>query len=267
MLTLLIAVVLGSLVGTYIGNDLHSPVWGVICGIVLVCLIQLVIGLILRRKVMQKQQQVQQIMVQAQGRAERQLALYQQRQPGNLSGAKQLANKFQREAAKEALEAVEGFRSFYKWSPMLYRHVNTMKAQLYFQLHEFKTVDELLKKSFLADAQSLAIMMTRMFRNQDAGLDKFYAKKCRKAKGEAGAFLACVYGWIKLQQGNEDAARDALTAAAKLSDHPVLLENLDKLRNGKVKHFSNHVFGDVWFALELEELKVKPQRMRQARPY
>ncbi len=267
MLTILIAVVLGGTVGTWIGQDLHSPVWGVVCGVVLVCLTQLVIGLILRRKVMQKQQLIQQIMQQAQGRAERQLTLFQQRQPGNVSGAKQLASKFQQEAAREALKAVEGFRAFYKWSPMLCRQVNTMKAQLYFQLREFKTVDELLKKSFLADAQSIAIMMTRMFRNQDAGLDRFYAKKSRKAKGESGAFLACVYGWIKLQQGDENAAREALSAAAKNSDHPVLLENLDKLRNGKVKHFSNHGFGDIWFALELEELKIKPQRMRQARPY
>ena len=65
----------------------------------------------------------------------------------------------------------------------------------------------------------------------------------------------------------EQAARAALTAAKNKSDHPVLLENHEKLVNGKAKQFSNAGFGDMWYALFLEEPKMKPQRQRQGRPF
>ena len=47
----------------------------------------------------------------------------------------------------------------------------------------------------------------------------------------------------------------------------MLLENHDKLLNGKAKQFSNAGFGDTWYALYLEEPKMKPQRQRQGRPF
>ena len=37
--------------------------------------------------------------------------------------------------------------------------------------------------------------------------------------------------------------------------------------NGKEKQFSNAGFGDIWYALYLEEPKVKPQRQRPGRPF
>ena len=39
------------------------------------------------------------------------------------------------------------------------------------------------------------------------------------------------------------------------------------LANGKAKQFSNSGFGDMWYALYLEEPKVKPQRQRQGRMF
>ena len=101
----------------------------------------------------------------------------------------------------------------------------------------------------------------------DPRLDKFFASKFRRARGEAAAFVASVYAWIKLKQDDEQAARAALTAAKNKSDHPVLLENHEKLVNGKAKQFSNAGFGDMWYALFLEEPKMKPQRQRQGRPF
>ena len=52
----------------------------------------------------------------------------------------------------------------------------------------------------------------------------------------------------------------ALVAAKKLSDNATLVENCDRLVNGKLKHFSNAGFGDAWYSLYLEEPKIKPQR-------
>ena len=103
-----------------------------------------------------------------------------------------------------------------------------------------------------------------MYKNEDPKLDKFYKLKCRRFKGENGAFLASVYAWIKLKQDAQAEALEALRNAAKTSDNQVLLENIDRLVNGKVKHYSNSGFGDTWYVLALEEPKVKNQRQMRA---
>ena len=58
----------------------------------------------------------------------------------------------------------------------------------------------------------------------------------------------------------------ALRSARKLSDHPVLIDNLDKLVNDRKKDFSNAGFGDQWYALGLEEFKPKAVRRRNNGP-
>ena len=59
----------------------------------------------------------------------------------------------------------------------------------------------------------------------------------------------------------------ALVAARKLSDNQTLIENCDRLVNGKYKHFNNAGLGDLWYSLYLEEPKIKPQRQVQQRMY
>ena len=75
-----------------------------------------------------------------------------------------------------------------------------------------------------------------------------------------GALVASTYAWIKLRQEQPDKAVAALVAAKKLSDNATLIENCDRLVNGKTKHFSNAGLGDAWYSLYLEEPKIKPQR-------
>ena len=120
--------------------------------------------------------------------------------------------------------------------------------------------DELLKHCFLMDPRSLAIKLVRLYKTEDPGLDKFYQKRCRRLKGEDGALVASTYAWIKLRQEQPEKAVAALVAAKKLSDNATLVENCDRLVNGKLKHFSNAGFGDAWYSLYLEEPKIKPQR-------
>ncbi len=267
MLTLLIAL----LTGCGLGFWAHSEAWG--WGWVLVCamcgffLAQLVAGLVLRRAVKRRQDRIQQIMQTAQNKINRQINLFQIRPPAGMRAAQQMLEKLQQDAARAALAETDSFNSLYKWNFMLKRQIAAMRAQLFFQLKEFKQADACLEYAMLADPQSIALRLTRMYRRNDPRLDKFYRAKCRRAKGESGAFLASVYAWIKLRQGDEKAALEALVAAKKNSDHPVLLDNYEKLVNGKAKSFSNAGFGDMWYALYLEEPKVKPQRQRQNRMF
>ena len=267
MLSILIAVVIGIGVGSAIGYDLQSLPWGIVCGIVGYMVTQIVISLILRKKINAVQAEIQNQMIADKERINRQLSAFQQRQPGNLNGLKQLADRLQTEVSRKLLESTERFRAFYLWSPLLNRQINAMKVQLHYQLRDYAEVDRLLPKTILADPLSLVIKLVRMYRHEDAELDKFYKKKCAGIKADNGAFLACVYAWIKLKQQNAPAALAALRAASKLSDHQVLLDNLNKLANDRKKDFSNAGFGEQWYALALEEYKPKPIRQKGGRMY
>lgn len=234
--------------------------WGMTCGVAAALLMWIVLGLLLRRRIAAQQQKVQDIMMAAQNKANRQIEMFQRRPPSSEKAARQVLEKIQSDAIRAALTELENFRKFYKWNLMLPKQINTMKVQLYYQLREYGKVDELLPKSFVFDAQSVAIKLARMFRTDDAKLDKYYRSACRRFKGDNRAFLASVYAWIKLRQDQPQPALNALLDSKNVTDHPVMLENIERLTNGKVKHYSNSGFGDIWYALGLEEPKVKPQR-------
>ena len=267
MLTLIIAVLVGCALGYWAHMESWGWAWVAACGVCGILLTQVAAGLLLRGAVKRRQDRIQAIMMEAQARINRQINLFQNRPPSGMRAAQQTMEKLQNDAARAALEATEDFKPLYKWNLMLRRQIAAMQAQLCFQLKDFKRADAYLEYAILADPQSIAVRMARFYRNDDSRLDKFYRAKSRRAKGENAAFLASVYAWIKLKQGDEKTALAALVAAKKVSDHPVLLENYARIANGKVKQFSNAGFGDMWYALALEEPKIKPQRQRQGRPF
>ena len=266
MLTFLIALACGA-AGGYGAVREWGWGWGVGCGVLGFLLAQLAIGLFLRGAIKRRQDRIQGILQEAQQKINKQINLFQLRPPSGMKAAQQILEKIQNDATRKALEATDDFKPLYAWTLMLKRQIAAMRAQLFFQLKEFKKTDECLERALVIDPQTVAIRLTRFYRNEDPRLDKFYASKFRRARGEAAAFIASVYAWIKLKQGDEEKARDALVAAKKVSDDPVLLENHSKLMNGKAKQFSNAGFGDRWYALYLEEPKVKQQRQRPGRPF
>ncbi|MBE6356082.1 MAG: hypothetical protein E7058_03090 [Lentisphaerae bacterium] len=240
--------------------------WGITCTLIALVIAWILFSLILRRLIMGRQMKIQEIMSDGQMKVNRQLEMFNRRPPSSMNAARQTLEKIQFEAIRKALTELDGFKKFYVWNMMLPKQINAMKVQLYYQMREYSKVDELLPKSLLFDPQSIGIKLARMYRNNDSGIDKFYKQKCWRFKGENGAFLASVYAWIKIKQDDVPAALDALRNAMKTSDHQTLLENADRLTNGKVKHFSNSGFGDIWYALALEEPKMKNQR-QQGRPF
>ena len=267
MLTLLIGLSLGGAFGYWAYWEKWGIGWVICCGLAGFCIAQLTIGLILRGAVKRRQDKIQAIMLAAQQKINKQLNLFQLRPPSGMRAAQQTLEKIQQDAARAALDECESFKPLYMWNIMLKRQIAAMQAQLYFQLKEFKKADEYLEHALIQDPQSIAIRMVRLYRNEDERFDKFSRGKIRGAKGETAAFLASVYAWIKLKQDDEKAAFDALVEAKKESDHPVLIDNYTKLANGKARQFSNSGFGDMWYALYLEEPKVKPQRQRQGWMY
>lgn len=237
--------------------------WGMTCGVLGVLLAWAVLGMLLRRRIAARQQRVQEIMQAAQIKANRQIEMFQRRPPSSEKAARQILEKIQFDAVRGALAELEKFRVFYKWNLMLPKQINAMKVQLYYQLREYGKVDELIPKSFLFDVQSVAIRLARLYRRNDAALDKVYRSGVRRFKGDNRAFLASVYAWMKVKQDQPQAALQALLDSKNTSDNPVMMENIERLTNGKVKHYSNSGFGDIWYALALEEPKVRAQRQQR----
>lgn len=258
-----IVVLLFAFGGWYVSNsERWGTVWDVLTPILAGVLAMVALSLILRRLINARQQAIQQIMLDTQQQVNRQNELFMRRPPSSMNAAKEIMEKIQFAGLRKALAALDTLKPFYLWNFLLARQVNTMRLMLLFQLRDFKGVDKLLPKALLFDPQSLAIKLVRDYKNKDAGIDKFYRSKCSRMRGENAAFLASVYCWIKIHQDDVPTGLKALRDAAKSSDHPALLENINRLVNGKVKHYTNSGFGDNWYGLGLEEPKVKPQMRR-----
>lgn len=260
MLGFLIVIISGVAAAVFATKGLHSSGWGIFFGVLGALVAWAVLGLVLRRKIAAQQQKVQDIMQMAQIKINRQMEMFQRRPPSSEKAARQIMEKIQNDAVRNALAELDNFKRFYKWNLMLSKQVNTMKVQLYFQLREYNKVDELLPSAFLFDVQTVAIKLVRLYKTENAGLDKFFRSKVRRFKGDSRAFFASVYAWMKLKQGKDQDALDALLDSKTTTDHQVMMDNIERLSNGKSKHYSNSGFGDMWYALGLEEPKVKPQR-------
>ncbi len=259
MITTILGVITAGLVYWITGRDLGG-VWGIVCGVAAAMIFQVIAMLVLRRLAGRINNQIQSDMMLAQQRLQRKMQQFQQRPVGSPKVMQQMLEKEQSAALRKALKDSNQLRKFFLWSPMMKKQLATMQMSLHYQLKEFDKADALMKDALLFDARSVAMKLARMYVLKDPGLERFFTKKCRKFKGEDAAFLCSIYAWMQLKLGNQDKALAALVQAKSTSDNRVVLENWEKLVNGKARHFSNAGFGDAWYSLYLEEPKVKVQR-------
>ncbi len=261
MYTLIIALLAGTGTAYFTGRE-TGMVWGTVCGLGAVLLVQLAAGLIIRRKAGAVNAKIQNIMETAQARINRKMHFFQQRAGGNVKQAQQMLEKEQADAIRSALTVTDEMEALYRWNLLLKKQNDTMRMVMYYQLREFAKVDALLPGCILLDPRSAAIKMARMYKKDDDGIEKFYKKKTRRLKGDDLALLASLYAWIQVRKGDAEGALKTLTEAKKKTDNQVVLDNWERLVNGKVKHFSNSGLGDLWYSLYLEEPKIKQQRVQ-----
>ena len=264
MLTLLIALICGVTAGLLSTFDLHWA-WCVFNGFVVFIIVQLICGLLVRKKVNKVNARVQEIMNIAQNKINRKMQAFQRRPSGSVKSVQKTLEKDQAASIREAMEATSAAEPLYKWNFLLKKQINTMRMLFHYQLREFKKVDELMPGCLMFDARSVAFKVARMYRNNDPKLDKLVNKKIKRMKGDDCALMYSLYAWILVKREQVDKALEVLIAAKKKTDNPTILENWDKLVNGKVKQFSNSGLGEMWYALNLEEPKIKAQKQRQNR--
>ena len=265
MVALIVALAIGLVVGLLTSS--WHPVWGGVFGVLAFMGVQLGIGLLVRKKVMRATAAIQAVMQEGQQKIARKIQIFQQKPPGGAKTMQKLLEKDQQDSLRQALEAVNALEPFRRWNLVMGKQIATMRMQLHYQLKEFDKVDALAPKALYLDPMTVAMRMARMHANNDPGLEKFYKKKVAKFKGDQGVILYALYSWILLKRGDLDGAIKVLVAGKTRSANETLASNWDHLVNGREKRFSNAALGDQWYALGLEEPKVKQQQQRFQRPF
>ena len=174
----------------------------------------------------------------------------------------------QRVFIEQALEASKGLEKFVPWTLMLDRQIATLRMQLNYQLKDYRKVDELLPKCMFMDPMTAAMKLARLHvRGETAAAEKFFQKQTGRLRYGQGAILYALYAWMLVQRKELEAAHKILVRACEKMENEVIKNNRDHLANNRVNQFSNAGFSDEWYALGLEQPKVKMQRQRHPGQY
>ncbi len=264
MLTILIAVLAG-VAGWLAGEILLQSIgWATFLGAVGFIIPTILLNLWNRKRLEKAFQSVQEEIQGDQEALRKQLNQMQNRMGGATKGLQKQIEKKQQAGIRRALEKLEDIQPLYKWNVLAERQVNTMRAQLHYQIGEFEEADKYLAKSFAMDPFTLAMKMARAYKNGDAKkVDKLFKKGRKRFKSEKGELIWALYTWILVKQDRLDEAVKVLADARDKMDSEVLEANWNHVVNGNLKQFSNAGLGDQWYALQLETPKQK--RIKQSR--
>lgn len=270
MFTSILCVLWGCLLGLALGlSGTASAGWSIGWGVLGAVVAQVGAGLWLRRKVKTAMDRVQGVLMSGQKRLQQKVAQWQLHPPGSVKQAQLELEREQRVFVEQALERSRELERFYRWTPMLRRQVDTLRMQLYYQTKDFKKVDALLPNCLFLDPMTAAMKLARMHVNGADGAEKFFEKHVRRQRYGQGIILYALYSWMLVQRGDLAGAQKILVRACEKAENETLKRNREHLANNRVGHFSNAGLGEEWYALGLEEPKVKMQRQRNpsGRPF
>ena len=265
MISFLIAISFGLAtgLGCYFG-DVVGYGWSIFFGVLGFGVVQFGTGFFLQRKVKAGMEAVQRILLNGQKQLQAKMRRWQMKPPGSLQAAQLEIERDQRVFVRAALEAVEPLHRFDLWVPMMRRQIATVQFQLYWMIKDWKKVDELMPKAMFLDPVASAMKLARfqVLGRPTAEMEKVYAKAVRRLRYNQNVLLAATWSWILVKRGELDLAFKALNAALKNSDDATLKSNRDALANNRPQQFSNSGLGDQWYALQLEEPRMRQRRQR-----
>ena len=229
---------------------------------------QIFVARAVRKRMNADMMAVQRILAEGQKRLQQKTQSWQFRPPGSMQAAQRELEGDMRKFVTEALGETEKLRKYRPWVFMVDRQVATAQLQLNWMIKEFDKVDELLPKAFLMDPSLVAMKMARMYM-KDAPVEEIeevYRKGTRRGGFNRNTLPAATMAWIELKKGRENEAFKTLVDAVKNSDDATLKSNLAHLENKRATHCSNSGLGDAWYALHLEEPRMRqPRQHRQFR--
>ena len=192
------------------------------------------------------------------------MARWQVRPPGSIQAAQAEVARDQKVFVTEALNRTEALKPFIPWVPMMARQIATAQLQMHWMLKDFRNVDELMPKALFLDPSMTAMKLARMqmLNASVEDMAKVYEKGVRRLRYNQNVLLAATWSWILLRRNDADGAFKVLNRALEKSDNETLKANRGHLANNRLAHFSNAGIGDQWYALHLEEPKIRQQRQR-----
>jgi Skp family chaperone for outer membrane proteins len=222
-------------------------------------------------------EKVQSRLQELQEQVQKKMNHFQSRPGGNQAAFMKSVDKMQQQAVTEALAFLVEAEPEYKWNFLIEKQINTMRFQLNYQIKNFEEVDKYMDSVFLMDPTVIAMKMARLYKAKPLDREilkdesarvkalkewdvaKAYRKGSARIKGSNAAMIFSTYAWMLLKYNLVEEALEVLTAGVKKTGDEVMSANLDRLRNGKAKSFSNAKYGEIWYALFLEE----PQQPKQ----
>ena len=273
MYSIIISVITGSCFGTALWYfNASSWPWATAFGFLLVIVGAVVSVLIVQKLVVRRMAEMQTFMAEGQKKIQMRAEASQKRPTGDLKKMMAEFDKMQKSILTEALEHTKRLEPYKKWVPLFAKQITTMRMQLYYQMQNFKKVDELMPKTIMLDQMTASMRISRMYtHNADvAEMAKVFEKAMTRLKYNQSVLLHALMAWIYVQKNMFVEAHAILVKACARNENQVLKKNLDLLANKQTGKFSNSGLGDEWFSLFLEQPKMyirrQPTRM-DGRPF
>lgn len=244
-------------------TDVAATGWAVVWGVLLFIAAQLLAGYLVQKKVKAEMEKVQEILTSGKNHLQQKVGQWQMKPPGSIKDAQKIIEKEQKVFIDRALEASSGLEKFNRWAPLMGKQINALRLQLHWMNKDFKKVDQLMPHVMIMDPMMACIKIARMYMRNEEGIDKVFRKHSGKVRNEQGALIFALYSWILVQQQKIDEAHKVLIDGCDRIDNEFLKRNRENLANNRVGHFSNAPFGEEWYALNLEQPRMKMQRQQR----
>lgn len=265
MITIIINVLLALIVGvTLTLTDVSPWYWSILWSVLVLVAGQIALGLVLRWKMGAISSRVQAIIAKGQAKMQAKMQRWRIKPISSQKAAEQELAKDRDAMIAEVQALLRPLEKYRLWVPLLGRQLATMELQFAWQRKDFKRVDILLPRTLMLEPTLMCVRLARMWQ-KDATTDelrKVFQQMVRRARYGTTALLYSTFAWMLVKRGEVDAAYQLLVEADEKNEHPVIKSNKDNLANNRIAHFSNAGFAEEWYALWLEEPKMRAKRMR-----
>ncbi len=265
MITVILNLILAMATGVVLTlTDVSPWYWSILWGLLVLLGGQFALGMILRRKMSSISEQIQGIMQRGQAKMQAKMQRWRVKPVSSQKAAEQELAKDRDAMILEVQTLLKPLEKYRLWVPLLGRQLATMELQFAWQRRDYARVDLLLPRALLVEPFLMCIRLARLWQ-QDASTEeirKVFNKMVQRARYGTTALVYSTFAWMLVKRGDVDGAYKVLVEADQKNEHAVIKSNKDILANNKVAHFTNVGFGEEWYALWLEEPKMRAKRMR-----
>jgi tetratricopeptide (TPR) repeat protein len=261
MLSLIVSIATGLLLwlGSY---HFIGHVWGGILGAVGFMGVSAALAFYVKKKMELGFRVVQEHLMSIQQKTMQKAKMMQMKGISDPKAMQSLLEKDFHVGVRKGIAMLEDLRPLYKWNFLAERQINTMRAQLHYQIQEFDAADKCLAKCLMLDPMVFGMAIARAYLKDDLKkAEKLFKKGTGRFKDDKGAILYATWAWCLIEK---DRAQEAMEMLAKVKDkcgNEVIKQNWEHLANNRAAKFSNAGFGEAWYALQLEQprqMKMKP---------